>query len=68
MFEGLIKDLKECGRLRNITVHADWDSTDVEGYTYLGIKITNNGISQEYIQFDLGVVGKYPSIDFQYEI
>ena len=54
MFEGLIKDLKECGRLRNITVHADWDSTDAEGYTYLGIKITNNGISQEYIQFDLG--------------
>ncbi|KGT95793.1 hypothetical protein NG99_01230 [Erwinia typographi] len=53
MFEALIKDLKECGRLRNITVHADWDSTDAEGYTYLGIKITNNGISQEYIQFDL---------------
>lgn len=53
VFDGLIKDLKECGRLRNITVHADWENTDTDGYTYLGIKINNNGISQEYIQFSL---------------
>jgi len=53
MFEPLIKDLKECGRLRNVTVHADWENTDTEGYTYLGVKINNNGISQEYIQFSL---------------
>ncbi|PXW42277.1 hypothetical protein DFO54_11357 [Erwinia sp. AG740] len=53
LLDELIKDLKECGRLRNITVHADWENTDAEGYTYLGIKINNNGILQEYIQFSL---------------
>lgn len=53
VFDELIKGLKECGRLRNITVHADWESTDTEGYTYLGVKINSNGIAQEYIQFSL---------------
>lgn len=53
VFDELIKDLKECGRLRNITVHADWESTDTDGYTYLGVKINSNGIAQEYIQFSL---------------
>jgi len=52
-FEVLIKDLRECGRLRNLTVHADWNNTDIEGYTYLGTKITKDGINQEYIQFSI---------------
>ncbi|MBX9495194.1 hypothetical protein J8Z86_03720 [Yersinia enterocolitica] len=52
-FELLIKDLRECGRLRNLTVHADWNNTDIEGYTYLGTKITKDGINQEYIQFSI---------------
>lgn len=52
-YDSLIKDLRECGRLRNITVHADWSNTDLEGYTYLGVKVTKEGINQEYIQFSI---------------
>jgi hypothetical protein len=31
-YEGLIDSLLELGRLRNLVVHADWASTDHEGY------------------------------------
>jgi len=47
----LIADLKESGRLRNIVVHADWESTDNDGYTYVNLRISKNGMEQEYLQF-----------------
>lgn len=50
-YSGLINNLKECGRLRNLVVHADWWSTDENGYTYVSLKISNKGMEQEYIQF-----------------
>jgi hypothetical protein len=50
-YEKLIGDLKESGRLRNIVVHADWESTDDDGYTYVNLKISKNGMEQEYLQF-----------------
>lgn len=50
-FEELLSDLKECGRLRNQVVHADWENTDNEVYTYVNLKISKNGIHQEYVQF-----------------
>jgi hypothetical protein len=50
-YGGLINDLKEAGRLRNLVVHADWENTDNDGYTYVSLKITKNGMEQEYIQF-----------------
>jgi hypothetical protein len=40
-FEGyneLILNLKECGRLRNLVVHADWQNTDDDRFTYVNFK------------------------------
>ncbi len=50
-YENLISNLKETGRLRNLVVHADWENTDDDGYTYVNLKISANGMEQEYIQF-----------------
>lgn len=50
--EEFIKKLRECGRLRNMVVHAEWDSVDDEGYTLVKLRINKNGIEQEYVQFD----------------
>ena len=50
-YEQLINDLNESGRLRNLVVHANWESTDHEGYTYVRLKMSKSGMQQEYIQF-----------------
>ncbi|KFF09139.1 hypothetical protein [Chryseobacterium luteum] len=50
-YQKLIGDLRESGRLRNLVVHADWENTDDDGYTYVNLKISKNGMEQEYIQF-----------------
>jgi hypothetical protein len=47
----LIRSLNESGRLRNLVVHADWQNTDEEGYTFVRIKTSSLGIEQEYVQF-----------------
>lgn len=51
LYENLLKNLRECGRLRNLVVHADWESTDKDQYTYVNLRISKDGKSQEYIQF-----------------
>lgn len=50
-YETLINNLKETGRLRNLVVHADWENTDDDGYTYVNLRISASGMEQEYIQF-----------------
>lgn len=50
-YQTLIADLRESGRLRNLVVHADWENTDDDGYTYVNLKISSNGMKQEYLQF-----------------
>jgi flavorubredoxin len=50
-YDELIKGLKESGRLRNLVVHADWENTDNDGFTYISLKISKSGMHQEYIQF-----------------
>lgn len=50
-YEALINDLKETGRLRNLVVHANWESTDEDGYTYVRLKMSKHGMKQEYVQF-----------------
>lgn len=47
----IIKNLKECGRLRNLVVHAEWENTDMDGFTYVKLRINKNGMHQQYIQF-----------------
>ncbi len=50
-YAGLIEELKELGDLRNQVIHADWENTDEEGYTYVRLHISGRGIVQEYVQF-----------------
>jgi hypothetical protein len=50
-FGELIAGLSEVGRLRNLVVHADWENTDHEGYTFVRLKASAKGMEQEYVQF-----------------
>ena len=50
-FEELVRELSEIARLRNLVVHADWNNTDEEGYTFVRLKGAQKGMLQEYVQF-----------------
>ena len=52
-FNELIVELGELGKLRNLVVHADWNSTDEDGYTFVRLKTSSNGMVQEYVQFSV---------------
>jgi len=52
-FGDFVGELVEVGRLRNLVVHADWSNTDEEGYTYVRLKTSSNGMLQEYVQFSV---------------
>lgn len=52
-FNHLVGELIEVGKLRNLVVHADWSNTDEEGYTFVRLKMSSNGILQEYLQFSV---------------
>jgi hypothetical protein len=49
-YAGLVDGLLEVGRLRNLVVHADWENTDTEGFTYHRLNIKNGDMHQEYAQ------------------
>jgi hypothetical protein len=49
----LIDDLKESGRLRNLVVHAEWDTIDKEGYVFVKLRSQRNDIVQEFAQLGL---------------
>ena len=49
-YEKLLDRLREAAKLRNIVVHADWENTDEEGYTYVNIRFSDGGMEQEYVQ------------------
>ncbi|MGL6552313.1 hypothetical protein ACSZNL_03015 [Aeromonas jandaei] len=61
-YEQIITNLNECGRLRNMVVHANWEATDAEGYTYIKLKMSKNGMSQEYVQFTESSMEKITSL------
>ena len=50
-YERLINDLKESARLRNLVAHANWQSTNEEGYVFVRLKMSKKGMQQEYVQF-----------------
>lgn len=50
-YRKIMADLHECARLRNMVAHANWDSMDEEGYTFVKLRITKQGMKQEYMQF-----------------
>ncbi|OGP68747.1 MAG: hypothetical protein A2W27_01930 [Deltaproteobacteria bacterium RBG_16_44_11] len=49
--EEFISKLTEAGRLRNLVVHADWESSHDDGYTLCKLIINKKGIQHEYVQF-----------------
>ena len=57
-FCGLVDSLLEIGRLRNMVVHADWQNTDEEGYTFVRIKMSDKILQQEYIQLSAEALEK----------
>ena len=50
-FKTLIEDLRKCAILRNAVIHAEWDSIDDNGYTYVKMHFDKNGMRQHYWQF-----------------
>lgn len=50
-YKGLVQELKEIASLRNQVVHADWENTDEEGYTYVRLHFSKGDMLQEYVQF-----------------
>lgn len=50
-YDKLLTDLRECARLRNLVVHANWESTDEDGFTYVRLRMSKKGMQQEYVQF-----------------
>lgn len=50
-YKKIVENLKKCGELRNLVVHAEWGNTDLDGYTYVKLRINMNGMQQEYVQF-----------------
>lgn len=57
-FNELIGELTELGKLRNLVVHADWNNTDEDGYTFVRLKASSNGMQQEYVQFSVDSLEK----------
>ena len=51
-YKELILNLSESARLRNLVVHANWESMNEDGYAYTKLKTENKKMYQEYIQFD----------------
>jgi hypothetical protein len=49
-YNKLLDKMREAARQRNIVVHADWASTDEEGYTYSTLRFSDGGMEQEYVQ------------------
>lgn len=52
-FNELVGELAKVGKLRNLVVHADWSNTDEEGYTFVRLKPSSNGLLHEYVQFSV---------------
>lgn len=50
-FPSFIENLKKCATYRNAVVHAEWDSLEEDGYTYVKMSFTKNGLQQQYWQF-----------------
>ena len=49
-YPDLVANLKNAGHLRNLVVHADWESTEDDGFTFVSVKISQKGMEQEYVQ------------------
>lgn len=64
-FPAFIEDLRKCGQLRNAVIHAEWDSLDADGYTYVKMNFTKNGMEQHYWQFTVEALKEINSLILQ---
>lgn len=55
-YDGLTDKLRNAAKQRNIVVHADWENTDDEGFTYSTIRFADGGMEQEYVQLSLSAL------------
>lgn len=54
----VISAMRECGTLRNRIVHANWEYTDIEGYTHVRFKMGKDGLEHELVQFSVDSMEK----------
>lgn len=52
-FSSVISCLKECEKLRNKVVHANWRHTNEEGYTHVRFRIGKQSLEHELVQFSV---------------
>lgn len=68
-YRGLVESLLEVGKLRNIVVHADWQNTDEEGFTFARVRMSDKILQQEYVQLSAAalekLLGKIRDVHFQ---
>lgn len=57
-YGGLVEGLLEVGKLRNLVVHADWQNTDEEGFTYFRVKAAGGAMHEEYVQLTAEALGR----------
>jgi hypothetical protein len=50
VYMGLMDKLRNAAKQRNIVVHADWENTDDDGFTFSNIRFSDGGMEQEYVQ------------------
>ena len=62
VFEELIASLIAVGQLRNMVIHADWQSAHDDGYTLCKVKMSASGLQQEYVQFTVRSLKKILSL------
>lgn len=49
----VISDMRECSTLRNRIVHANWEYTNLDGYTHVRFKMGKEGMEHELVQFSV---------------
>ena len=49
-YHKLLDALRDAADSRNLVVHADWENTDDDGFTYVKLRFSKNGMEQEYVQ------------------
>ncbi len=52
ILKSLVEDMKKCAILRNAVIHAEWENTDEENFTFINLNFNSeNWMHQQYEQF-----------------
>jgi hypothetical protein len=51
-YRAALTGMREAASLRNIVVHTQWETIDLEGRAYVRMRLSHGSMEQEYVQFD----------------